>query len=51
MKRMCALMIGKCAATQNAADTELGSLGKGDCVEFCRHGAQIHLWVLHTGQT
>ena len=51
MKRMCALMIGKCAATQNAADMELAGLVSGEHVEFCRHGAQIHIWVLHTGQT
>lgn len=52
MKRMCALMIGKCAGTQHAADAELArSLVRGEHVEFCRRGAQIHIWVLRAGQT
>lgn len=47
-------MVGKCAATQNAADTELESLVRGNVLSFAGVGLRtykIHPWVLHTGQT
>lgn len=50
MKRMCALMIGKRAATLDAADMGLASSVKAEYAEFCRCRAQIRIWVLCTGK-
>lgn len=42
LKRTWALMVGKCAATQNAADTELESLVRGNMLSFAGVGLQKH---------